>query len=81
VGAPHTCIYRGQVIPTNKRMEVEASITRVEGLTLTAQGFPVVDGLPMYEMKAGSGWLRSRDLLCAHLAPASASQATRCWER
>jgi 3-hydroxymyristoyl/3-hydroxydecanoyl-(acyl carrier protein) dehydratase len=51
VGKPHTWIYRGQVIPTNKRVEVEASITAVEGLTLTAQGYLVVDGLSIYEMK------------------------------
>ncbi len=51
VGAPHTWIYRGQVIPTNKRVEVECAITRIEGTTLTAEGFLVVDGLPIYEMK------------------------------
>ena len=75
MGIRHTCTYRGQVIPTNKRVEVEASITRVEGLTLAAPGFLVVGGLPIYEMKEFVIRLfaLSRYLLCPHLAPASAS--------
>ena len=51
VGREHTWIYRGQVVPTNRRVEVEAVITKVEDYVLTADGFLVVDGKPIYEMK------------------------------
>ncbi|MBX3169255.1 MAG: type I polyketide synthase [Candidatus Eremiobacteraeota bacterium] len=50
---PHTWGYRGQVIPTNKIVEVEAWVTRVEEgdePVVTANGFLVVDGKPIYEM-------------------------------
>ncbi len=51
VGQKHTWIYRGQVIPPNRKVEVEAVITAVEGTSLTADGYLVVDGLPIYQMK------------------------------
>lgn len=51
---PHEWTYRGQVIPRNKRVEVEAVITHVEDGTspvVVAEGFLKVDGLFIYEMK------------------------------
>ncbi len=51
VGQEHTWIYRGQVIPPNRKVEVEACITAIEGHSLTAAGYLVVDGLPIYQMK------------------------------
>jgi acyl transferase domain-containing protein/3-hydroxymyristoyl/3-hydroxydecanoyl-(acyl carrier protein) dehydratase len=50
----HTWIYRGQVLPTNKRVEVEATVSRIEDSDspmIVADGFLVVDNLPIYEMK------------------------------
>lgn len=49
----HSWAYRGQILPTNRRVEVEAAITRVdEGdePLVVADGFLTVDGLPIYEM-------------------------------
>ncbi|MCH7490982.1 MAG: hypothetical protein IID05_09830 [Gemmatimonadetes bacterium] len=53
VGPAHRWIYRGQVIPSNKRIEVEAAVTRIEETsrpTIVANGFLKVDGIPIYEM-------------------------------
>lgn len=53
-GRPHTWGYRGQVVPSNRHVEVEAWVTRREDgeePVLTADGFLVVDGKPIYEMK------------------------------
>ncbi|MBI5762354.1 MAG: type I polyketide synthase [Planctomycetes bacterium] len=53
VGMKHSWIYRGQVIPKNKRVEVTATITRREdGPTpmIMANGFLSVDGVIIYEM-------------------------------
>ena len=53
VGSPHEWVYRGQVIPTNRRVEVEAVVTEVgEGASphVKANGFLKVDGKPIYEM-------------------------------
>ena len=54
IGAPHSWAYRGQVVPTNKRVTVEASITKAEekaGTALVlANGFLAVDGIIIYEM-------------------------------
>jgi 3-oxoacyl-(acyl-carrier-protein) synthase/3-hydroxymyristoyl/3-hydroxydecanoyl-(acyl carrier protein) dehydratase len=53
VGQKHTWAYRGQVLPTNKRVEVQASITkRIDGTEprLIADGFLGVDGVIIYEM-------------------------------
>ena len=49
----HQWIYRGQVIPKNKLVTVEASITGVddERRLLRADGFLIVDGLVIYQMK------------------------------
>ncbi len=53
VGAEHRWVYRGQVIPQNKRVDVQAAITKVhEGdrPTIVASGFLSVDGVTIYEM-------------------------------
>lgn len=52
LGVPHSWIYRGQVVPTNRRVTVEASITWIDDATrtLTADGYLAVDGLPIYQM-------------------------------
>ncbi|MCB9849175.1 MAG: hypothetical protein H6817_00550 [Phycisphaerales bacterium] len=52
--APHTWMYRGQIIPTNKLVTVEAAITGIEDgavPTLRANGFLSVDGVTIYEMR------------------------------
>ncbi len=53
-GVEQTWVYRGQVIPKNQRVDVEAVITRVDDGAeplVMADGFLVVDGIPIYEMK------------------------------
>jgi 3-hydroxymyristoyl/3-hydroxydecanoyl-(acyl carrier protein) dehydratase len=53
-GEPHNWIYRGQVIPENKTVEVEAVITKIINTpvpTLYANGFLKVDGLYIYQME------------------------------
>ena len=50
----HEWIYRGQVIPANKKVEVDADIIAVEEKpfpAVYANGFLKVDGLFIYEMK------------------------------
>ncbi|MCW8133015.1 MAG: type I polyketide synthase, partial [Planctomycetota bacterium] len=49
---PHRWTYRGQVIPTNKRVTVQAWVTHLDDRkrTLTADGFLSVDGRPIYQM-------------------------------
>jgi hypothetical protein len=52
-GCRHHWTYRGQIIPENKRVTVEALITHAaEGPspTLRADGLLRVDGLPIYKM-------------------------------
>lgn len=52
-GEQHNWIYRGQVIPSNQHVEVDAVITAVEDApfpTLYADGFLKVDGLFIYQM-------------------------------
>ena len=52
-GKPHTWTYRGQVIPQNNIIEVEAVVTDIQDTpvpTLQANGFLKVDGLYIYEM-------------------------------
>jgi PfaB family protein len=51
---PHNWIYRGQVLPENKKIEVEAVITEVIDTpvpTIYANGFLKVDGLYIYQME------------------------------
>ena len=53
-GEPHNWIYRGQVIPENKTVEVEAVITKIIHTpvpTLYANGFLKVDRLYIYQME------------------------------
>ncbi|RZB32385.1 MAG: hypothetical protein SRB2_04390 [Desulfobacteraceae bacterium Eth-SRB2] len=53
-GEPHNWIYRGQVIPENKTVEVEAVVTKIINTsvpTLYANGFLKVDGLYIYQME------------------------------
>jgi len=53
VGREHTWVYRGQIIPRNRRVEVEAVVTGIEDAplpTVTGSGFLKVDGIPIYEM-------------------------------
>lgn len=54
VGMTHEWIYRGQIIPTNERVDVQATIIRREEgeqPLLVADGFLTVDGTTIYEMK------------------------------
>ncbi|MBU4288940.1 MAG: type I polyketide synthase [Proteobacteria bacterium] len=51
---PHNWIYRGQIIPENKKIEIEATVTRIQDIpvpTIQANGFLKVDGLYIYEMQ------------------------------
>ncbi len=53
VGKTHTWVYRGQVIPTSRLVQVQAIITARDDAEkeLTADGFLLVDGLTIYQMK------------------------------
>jgi 3-hydroxymyristoyl/3-hydroxydecanoyl-(acyl carrier protein) dehydratase len=53
-GLSHRWTYRGQILPSNCRITAEAAITEVlesPHPTLTAEGFLMVDGLPIYRME------------------------------
>jgi len=52
-GARHAWVYRGQVIPADQEVTVEAVVTRVDDAarTLWADGFLMVDGRIIYQMK------------------------------
>ncbi|MFO8084206.1 MAG: beta-ketoacyl synthase N-terminal-like domain-containing protein [Desulfobacterales bacterium] len=53
-GKTHCWTYRGQIIPTNKLVEVEAVITQLQEKPfplITANGCLKVDGLVIYQMK------------------------------
>ena len=53
-GSEHQWLYRGQVIPRNKKVEVTALVTSVtegETPTLFADGYLTVDGILIYQMK------------------------------
>jgi len=53
-GRSHRWTYRGQVLPSNRRVTVEASVTEViesPHPALIAEGFLVVDGLPIYRIE------------------------------
>ena len=53
VGQKHTWSYRGQVIPKDKLVTVDACITKIDDAThtITADGFLVVDDRIIYSMK------------------------------
>jgi 3-hydroxymyristoyl/3-hydroxydecanoyl-(acyl carrier protein) dehydratase len=53
-GARHTWSYRGQIIPDNAEVSVEALITHItegEAPVIRADGLLTVDGLPIYKMQ------------------------------
>jgi 3-hydroxymyristoyl/3-hydroxydecanoyl-(acyl carrier protein) dehydratase len=52
LGERHRWLYRGQVVPTNKKVTVDAWITAIDqqNRTLTANGFLSVDGKMIYQM-------------------------------
>jgi len=51
-GVRHTWSYRGQVIPTNRQVTVEASVTEIDDInfTIRASGYLKVDGLVIYKL-------------------------------
>ncbi len=53
IGHPHTWTYRGQVIPSDRGVTVEADITAIddEARILRADGYLSVDGRAIYQMK------------------------------
>ena len=54
VGRKHTWVYRGQITPSNRRVEVEVVVTEIQDgptPTVAGSGFLKVDGIPIYEMK------------------------------
>jgi 3-hydroxymyristoyl/3-hydroxydecanoyl-(acyl carrier protein) dehydratase/malonyl CoA-acyl carrier protein transacylase len=55
LGTEHDWAYRGQILPTNKRVEVEAGVTRLEdgpAPMILADGYLKVDGIYIYKMKS-----------------------------
>ncbi|NLI78581.1 MAG: hypothetical protein GX442_19335 [Candidatus Riflebacteria bacterium] len=62
VGRAHTWSYRGQVIPTNRLVTVEAVVTAVDDATrtVTASGYLKVDGLVIYKLENFAVRLRER---------------------
>ncbi len=51
---PHIWIYRGQIVPENKKIEIEAIVTKIQDIpipTIQVNGFLKVDGLYIYEMQ------------------------------
>ncbi|MFN2257416.1 MAG: type I polyketide synthase, partial [Desulfuromonadaceae bacterium] len=53
LNTPHHWSYRGQIIPTNKEIQVEALISAIddEQRSITADGFLLVDGKTIYSMQ------------------------------
>jgi 3-hydroxymyristoyl/3-hydroxydecanoyl-(acyl carrier protein) dehydratase len=54
IGREHTWVYRGQIVPSNRRVEVEVVVTEIQDgptPTVVGNGFLKVDGIPIYEMK------------------------------
>ena len=52
LGTPHQWIYRGQVLPSDKLVTVQAVVTKADDQArrLTAEGFLTVDGRIIYQM-------------------------------
>jgi 3-hydroxymyristoyl/3-hydroxydecanoyl-(acyl carrier protein) dehydratase len=53
-GTPHNWVYRGQILPTNRLITVEAVVTEVKEHpfpAITAEGYLQVDGLYIYKME------------------------------
>ncbi|HVE13405.1 MAG TPA: beta-ketoacyl synthase N-terminal-like domain-containing protein, partial [Elusimicrobiota bacterium] len=62
LGLAHEWVYRGQVVPSNKKVTVEACVSALDedAGRIVADGFLSVDGLTIYQMKAfGAGWRRA----------------------
>jgi 3-hydroxymyristoyl/3-hydroxydecanoyl-(acyl carrier protein) dehydratase len=55
-GAPHEWQYRGQIIPSNRRVNIQAIVTDCDAQArrLTADGLLSVDGLAIYRMSSFS---------------------------
>jgi 3-hydroxymyristoyl/3-hydroxydecanoyl-(acyl carrier protein) dehydratase len=53
LGIPHTWLYRGQVVPTNREVQIDADITNVDEQRklIQADGYLSVDGRIIYQMK------------------------------
>jgi 3-hydroxymyristoyl/3-hydroxydecanoyl-(acyl carrier protein) dehydratase len=54
IGNPHQWTYRGQILPKNRLITVEAVVTEVEEHpvpTIRAEGYLQVDGLHIYKME------------------------------
>ena len=54
IGREHTWVYRGQIVPGNRRVDVEVVVTEIQDgptPTVAGNGFLKVDGIPIYEMK------------------------------
>jgi len=53
VNTEHVWVYRGQVVPADRRVTVQAEITRIDDAaqTVHADGFLLVDGRAVYRMK------------------------------
>jgi 3-hydroxymyristoyl/3-hydroxydecanoyl-(acyl carrier protein) dehydratase len=62
LGRKHTWLYRGQVVPTNRQVTVEACITAVddERRIMTAAGLLTVDGKTIYQMNEFTVSLESK---------------------
>ena len=62
VGSEHRWLYRGQVIPTDRRVTVQAAVTGVDDARrrLTADGLLEVDGRIIYKMSAFTLWSEPR---------------------
>jgi 3-hydroxymyristoyl/3-hydroxydecanoyl-(acyl carrier protein) dehydratase len=48
---PHRWVYRGQVRPHNRAVEVVAHVTALDGHEVKADGFLLCDGQPIYSMR------------------------------
>lgn len=62
VGEPHEWVYRGQIIPTDALVTVEAVITKIdkENKLISADGYLSVDGRIIYGMKNFTAALRDK---------------------
>ncbi|MFH2000159.1 MAG: beta-ketoacyl synthase N-terminal-like domain-containing protein [Planctomycetota bacterium] len=63
LGEPHQWIYRGQVIPANRQVIVEADITEIDEARrkIRADGYLLVDGMVIYKMTGFTLEMDGRD--------------------
>jgi 3-hydroxymyristoyl/3-hydroxydecanoyl-(acyl carrier protein) dehydratase len=61
IDVPHTWVYRGQVVPGDLRVTVQAEVTRIEEDTRTIQadGHLLIDGRVIYQMQGFALRLRT----------------------